>query len=241
MAEIVRKVNLGRSLDIMRSLFPEEYNFHPRQWFLPQQYAEFTDACRRFNDRAAKNHEKKPVFIVKPDEGSQGDGIYLIHEPRDYLLLLNKSHVVQEYIANPFLLEGLKFDFRVYVVLGSIDPLEIYISKEGLARFCTVPYETPTSKNIHEAFMHLTNYSLNKRSSTYLHTESDDDGSKRTITSVFRLLEAKGYDVNKLWTEIKQLVVKTIIACSGELKVEHRIELPLHKAGPSCFQVNDVF
>ena len=70
----MRKVNLGRSLDIMRNLFPDDYDFHPQQWFLPQQFADFVDAARRMNERRVK----KAVFIVKPDEGSQGDGIYLI-------------------------------------------------------------------------------------------------------------------------------------------------------------------
>jgi Tubulin-tyrosine ligase family len=47
------------------------------------------------------------------------------------------------------------------------------MSRDGLARFCTMPYEPPTSRNIHSAFMHLTNYSLNKKSRNYLHTESE--------------------------------------------------------------------
>ena len=50
---------------------------------------------------------------------------------------------------------------------------QVYMSRDGLARFCTVPYEHPTNKNIHSAFMHLTNYSLNKKSKNYLHTESE--------------------------------------------------------------------
>ena len=86
------------------------------------------------------------MYIVKPDEGSQGDGIYIIQDPRDYLFMGNKCHIVQEYLAKPLLLENLKFDFRVYVVVASIEPLEIYICKEGLARFCTVPYQTPTNR-----------------------------------------------------------------------------------------------
>ena len=47
------------------------------------------------------------------------------------------------------------------------------MARDGLARFCTVPYQHPNNRNIHSAFMHLTNYSLNKRSRNYLHTESE--------------------------------------------------------------------
>ncbi len=69
---------------------------------------------------------------------------------------------------------------------------QIHIYNDGLARFCTVPYEAPTNKNIHKTYMHLTNYSLNKRSETYKHTETDYDGSKRTVSSVIKTLEEMG-------------------------------------------------
>ena len=41
------------------------------------------------------------------------------------------------------LLEGLKFDLRIYVLLAGCDPLRIYIYKEGLTRLATVPYSPP--------------------------------------------------------------------------------------------------
>lgn len=233
MIEVVRKVNLGRSLDLLHSLFPGEYNFHPVSWFLPQQLPEFYDKVRRIQEKT----KTKPVFIVKPDEGSQGDGIYLITDPKDYVVAGEKKHIVQEYISNPLLIEHLKFDFRVYVVVTSLDPLEIYISKEGLARFCTLEYAQPTNKNIHEAYMHLTNYSLNKKSETYVHTECDHDGSKRTMTSVFKKLRRMGMKTDKIWDEMKRVIVKTMIAIVTELRVEYRAVIPLGKLGPSCFQV----
>ena len=60
---------------------------------------------------AERNRKSKIVYIVKPDEGSQGDGIYLITDPKNYAFN-NKNYVVQEYISRPMLLDNLKFDFR---------------------------------------------------------------------------------------------------------------------------------
>ena len=48
--------------------------------------------------------------------------------------------VVQEYLPNPHLIDKLKYDIRLYVLILSCDPLKIYLYKEGLVRFCTEEY-----------------------------------------------------------------------------------------------------
>ena len=52
--------------------------------------------------------------------------------------LLSNEMVVQRYIHKPLLVDGLKFDLRVYVVIVGTQPLSAYVCDEGLARFCTV-------------------------------------------------------------------------------------------------------
>lgn len=76
---------------------------------------------------------------------SQGKGIFLFNCPSKLPPNWEESNlVIQEYIDKPYLIEGLKFDFRVYVLLRSINPLRIYVFKEGLTRFATVKYEPPS-------------------------------------------------------------------------------------------------
>lgn len=180
------------------------------------------------------------TFIVKPDGGSQGDGIYLIRDPSELKPMAGaqvKQAVVQDYINKPLLIDKLKFDIRLYVLIKSLEPLEIYIAREGLTRFCTEPYQEPSQKNLSHVFMHLTNYSLNVHSGNFVHSDSHSTGSKRTLSSVLFRLAAKGVDIKKVWSDIIALVIKTVIAVVPELKVYHQADIPPGKPGPTCFQV----
>jgi len=56
---------------------------------------------------------------------------------------------VCEYIDNPLLLDGYKFDLRIYVALTCINPLRIYVYEEGLVRLATVKYTSAISSLKH--------------------------------------------------------------------------------------------
>ncbi|KAF1451990.1 Tubulin polyglutamylase TTLL11, partial [Spheniscus demersus] len=237
MMEMVRKITLSRAVRTMQDLFPLEYNFYPRSWILPEEFPLFVAEVRMMKD---SDPSWKPTFIVKPDGGCQGDGIYLIKDPSDIRLtgsIQSRPAVVQEYICKPLLVDKLKFDIRLYVLLKSLEPLEIYIAKDGLSRFCTEPYQEPTLKNLHQVFMHLTNYSLNIHSGNFIHSDNVNTGSKRTFSSILCRLSSRGADVKKLWSDIISLVIKTIIALTPELKVYYQSDIPAGKPGPTCFQI----
>ncbi|XP_069912489.1 tubulin polyglutamylase TTLL11 isoform X7 [Oryctolagus cuniculus] len=237
MTEMVRKITLSRAVRIMQSLFPQEYNFYPRSWILPDEFQLFVTQVQMVKEG---DPSWKPTFIVKPDGGCQGDGIYLIKDPTDARLagtLQSRPAVVQEYMCKPLLIDKLKFDIRLYVLLKSLDPLEIYIAKDGLSRFCTEPYQEPSAQNLHHVFMHLTNYSLNIHSGNFIHSDSASTGSKRTFSSILCRLSSKGVDIKKVWSDIISLVIKTVIALTPELKVFYQSDIPTGRPGPTCFQI----
>lgn len=116
-------------------------------------------------------------MICKPDALAQGKGIFLTNElERIRDLPTCDQTVVQEYLSDPMLIDGLKFDMRVYVLLTSCEPLRIFVHKEGLVRFTTQAYQKvgPLScqKDLDQSLVHLTNYSLQKDALEFRQPES---------------------------------------------------------------------
>jgi len=133
---------------------------------------------------------------------------------------------VQRYLSKPLLLDGIKFDLRVYVVVMGFNPIQAYICDEGLARFCTARYEAPTKSNFKKAFMHLTNYSINKTNENYVHPNSEDilvtnEGTKRTLSSLYHTLAERGVDVDAVKASINYTCGK-VMEIYGPL-IEHQV------------------
>ena len=74
-------------------------------------------------------------------------------------------------------------------------------SDDGLVRFSTEKY----SLNTKNRYVHLTNYSINKKSKKF---ESNQDagaatGHKWSMKILWAELQKAGYDTDKIWTDIK--------------------------------------
>ncbi|EER12102.1 hypothetical protein Pmar_PMAR019208 [Perkinsus marinus ATCC 50983] len=83
--------------------------------------------------------------------------------------IAKKNGIIQKYISNPLLLNGFKCDLRLYVLTLSVDPLKIYLFDEGLVRIATLPYVNKGRSK--SRFMHLTNYSVNKKNCIFVKNE----------------------------------------------------------------------
>ena len=110
----------------------------------------------------------------------------------------------------------MKFDLRLYVLVLGVNPLRIFLFKDGLARLATSPYYEPNDSNMNNMQMHLTNYAINKNSLAFMknYTAAGDFvGSKRSLKFVLRYLKKTlKADTTKLMKEIKDMIIKTIIS-----------------------------
>eukprot|EP00434_Breviolum_minutum_P001191 symbB.v1.2.001043.t1/scaffold56.1/size371842/14 len=226
--------------------------------------------------KAAREAEPKAWWIWKPINSSCGRGIKLLpsHLTQKVIGRLEaKQGIIQRYVERPLLLDGYKFDLRLYVVVTSFDPLKVYLFKEGLVRLATERYSL-SPHSLKKRTMHLTNYSVNKRSAKYVQNrdgreapapatspedpaatlelgeddaedcpteagltdmnESEDESedtadgnteaassssapggratSKWTLKDLQEYFESKGLDYPLLFSKIKALIVKSLIA-----------------------------
>jgi hypothetical protein len=173
-------------------------------------------------------------WIVKPAALSRGRGIFLLNNLSQ--LPAGEASVVCRYINNPLLVNGYKFDLRIYVMVTGFDPLRIYMFREGLARFATEPFST-SPKDTSNPFIHLTNYSVNKSNDKFVKPQTasqDNVGSKWSMSALFRYLESQGQNVDQLIVDIQDVVVKAILSCEGAVVTACHQHVPYDN---NCFEL----
>lgn len=176
----------------------------PKTYIFPDEYRKF---CF---DREASGY--KYMYIMKPSASSCGKGIKIIGQKTQ--VKQKPGYVLCQYISNPHLIDGFKYDMRIYVVVTCFDPLKIFMLKEGLVRFATQKY-TNNPKHIEKRFIHLTNYSVNKRADDYVKADGDMDDTnacKWNLLQLAKWFEQNGIDYSQVFTRIKDVVIKTLIS-----------------------------
>jgi len=227
MYQLANKRNLGRNLMRMFKLHSEEFKFFPKTWVLPNDYSDFV--------KHNKQNENQ-YYIIKPEWLSQGKGIYLTKHKEQ--INQRSNAVIQEYLQDPFLVDNLKFDIRLYVLVTSIDPLRIYLFEDGLVRFATVEYQQPTEENIDNTYIHLTNYAINKNNENFIFDEENSDkGHKRTLKSFWKSLNATGIATDVIEEEIKDIIVKTFLSVQPQLAHQYKSWIVDDVDGSSCFEI----
>ncbi|EER12909.1 Tubulin--tyrosine ligase, putative, partial [Perkinsus marinus ATCC 50983] len=183
-------------------------------------------------------HEKHPswLWIVKPPSQSRGRGIFILRDLED--LPTDSSCVISRYIVDPYLIQGYKFDLRVYVLVTGFDPLRVYLYREGLTRLACSPFTVKTAEDLQNKYAHLTNYSICRSSDDYVENRDarvDHYGHKWSLSALNRHCSCSGLDVSEVWGSIIDIILKTLVASGrfgqiGQSGVGRR-------AAPSCFEL----
>ncbi|KAK2175782.1 hypothetical protein NP493_708g02000 [Ridgeia piscesae] len=217
---ITRKDSLGRNLSRMKAVYgPAVFNFSPVSFNLPNDYTKFVADYTRLKE---KHPDKTFYWICKPVDLSRGRGIFIFRDLSE--LQYDCSAVIQQYITNPLLISGYKFDLRLYVLIPSFHPLTIYVYQEGLARFSTQKYDLDCLDN---NYAHLTNTSINKHSPTYTEEkERVGAGCKWTLMQLRHYFHQVGIDDTIIWARIINIIILTVALQAHQVRmVDHTFEL----------------
>ena len=222
--EVTRKDKLCENIVKMQETHGKDlYNIIPDTYILPDEFADFYNDFKR----------NKGKWIIKPVASSQGRGIYIVDNLNE--VPMDEVVVISRYIDNPYLINGLKFDMRVYVLITSFEPLKIYVYEEGLARFASKKYTSAHATT--DKYMHLTNYSIQKKSSNFVQNNDplkDDEGHKWSLTALCRHFEQIGVDPGFVWSKIYDLIIKSLISIEPHV-VEQVRKYSLHRS--NCFDL----
>ncbi|XGW07136.1 hypothetical protein V3C99_016999 [Haemonchus contortus] len=215
--ELTRKDKLYDNIARSAGLFGDAFDFIPEFFVTPRDLL--------LLEKAVKQLTADSTFIVKPVSSSRGQGIFFastIEEiPKADTLLVSR------YVENPLLVYGHKFDLRIYVAVTSFYPLIVYVYSEGLTRVASEKYCSELDSR--DAFIHLTNYSINKNNSNFVRNESmasEDFGHKWTLGALLRHLEKDRIDSKMLMLRIEDIIIKTLLSVQTRITSACRTSTP---------------
>eukprot|EP00762_Andalucia_godoyi_P000091 ANDGO_02429.mRNA.1 hypothetical protein len=198
--EITRKDLLHRNMRKMKGIYGAIAEFVPESYVLPKDYSKFVFAY--------SEAPKGTLWIAKPHDLSRGRKIFVFTDLSE--LQYDQQYVVQRYLERPLLIDGFKFDLRLYVLVTSYRPLRAYFYKQGLARFSTERYSLDSK----DKYIHLTNASINKLNPKMIDEEGNASGGyKWTFDDLFEHLDKHSIcDREALWERIRSLISVTLLS-----------------------------
>ncbi|MBD3895848.1 amylase [Halomonas sp. ML-15] len=181
------------------SEWAERLAFFPRSYEMPQDYHTLQVAAREAPQQR---------WILKPTNASKGKGIQVLQRVAE--APLKPDWLVQEYLANPHTIRGHKYVLRLYVLISSIEPLRVYLYRQGFAKLASEPWDPDDVDN---PFSQLTNPDINA-----LNTEADVPVEFIDLERYRDWLREQGHDDAQLFAKIEDLVALTAISALDAIK-----------------------
>ena len=188
----------------------EFFDIMPLTFLLSKEYVNFVEEFHKYKEIDDYN-----IWIVKPVGKSRGKGIFLIDNISD--VPLNDTFLVQKYLTNPLLLdEGYKFDMRIYCLVTSVNPLEMFLYKDGFARVSNELYNLDIS-NIK---VHLTNAAIQNRNAKKSKNYEKIYGGSKISLDMLRTKLSRQYNIDfdyLIWPQVKDIIIKVFACCQNDI------------------------
>lgn len=163
----------------------------------------------KLKEYAAQHPEKR---FVQKLWSNRGISLRKVEEMNFKVFGPGYKYFGQEYVENPLLIAGRKFDFGVYVLVSSFDPLRIYIyEKNVLIRLCAEKYDRNNYTDVNTYVISdacVFPWEIDELSVYYNKTYTYKESMNAYLTK-------HGYDVSRIWSQVEDCV-RTIIVSKEE-------------------------
>ena len=193
----------------MKNYFPELYNYMPETFVCPKDKKTIKKKFANYK------LDLDDIWIVKPTNLFSGKGVHIFKSLEEEKL---DKYIISKYLRNPHLIKGKKYDLRLYVLVTGLNPLRIYLNREGLVRIATNEYSLEKD-SVENYYIHLTNTAINKNSENYAYPKNinDENANKWNLQTYRKFLKEKNIDNDLLFSKIKDIIIKTIISGQSAL------------------------
>lgn len=186
-------------------------------------------------ERMAAKHCLRNLWLLKPSYLNQGKGIKVLDSIvaiKEHLLSVDRDGlsvdgatvsagaewVIQKYVERPLLINGRKFDIRIWVAVT--DTFNIYVYNDAYCRTSSEIFSLDVGKKSgsgsreHATFVHLTNYCMQKHSSRVGQFELGNTLSLEQLQTYLDGAFGDGFvDFRKdLFPRMKELILDSVLA-----------------------------
>ena len=188
----------------MKKIFPKDFDYMPETFAYPED--------KKIIENKFKNYklDENDLWLIKPKTGSLGEGIYIF----EYLTKTPDVYLLSKYISNPHLINKLKYDFRIYVLITGLAPLKLYLYREGMVRFATEAY-TLDKNHLNELYRHLTNVYINQKNTNIYKKAVDadsDQGSKWSLQVYENYCKKNNIDYQYIRKQMGDIAIKSVLS-----------------------------
>ncbi|XP_067616277.1 probable tubulin polyglutamylase ttll-15 [Eurosta solidaginis] len=212
---------LNASLSLQKVLYHQIVNHFPGIGFITSK-VHLSTAALPFMPKAFRLPTQKYDFLKYAENNpdllfvEKHNNHRFINIRSSSSINLNSSNsFIQEFIQNPFLVDGHKFDIGVYVVLTSVDPLIIYIyTGDALFRYCLAKYYPFDARDV-DKYVVGNNYLPTWKVHSLIKYYTTLGGSMQATFDAY--VKDQGMNPSEIWLQVEEIIPQTILSKIHEI------------------------